>query len=169
MKRFLKWHFALIFALIVVCSVKSFAQTNCTFTTCAPFGNNDNRQIFGAIVTSTNISISGNKSNFINGVTAKITTTTTTDVLAAPGPSLYIYITDILVTNSNSTNGTWVNIIEETSGIILWSGFATSNGGGFSSPFRTPIKTPNSNRKVQVFCETAETTTRICISGYKGF
>lgn len=106
--------------------------------------------------------------NYTYSVTASITGTALTDVLAAPGSSLYIYITDILVTNSSTVTGTWVNITEQTSGKILWTGYASANGGGFSTSLKTPIRTPLSNKKVQVYCETTGTETRVSMSGFKG-
>lgn len=106
--------------------------------------------------------------NFVKGTTADITTTVTTDVIQAPGASLYIYITDILITNSHATVGTMVKVVEETTGTILWRGFASSGGGGFNSNLRTPLKLSTANKKVQVICETPGANVVVNISGYKG-
>lgn len=109
-----------------------------------------------------------NYANYVKGTTSVITTTATTDVISAPGASTYIYITDILVTNSSSSVGTFVKIIEETSGTILWRGYAASGGGGFSCSLNTPIKTGTANKKVQVVCETGAASVVVNISGFKG-
>lgn len=41
-----------ILALIIFFTIKLNAQVPCTFTTCSPFGNNDMRQLYGAVVST---------------------------------------------------------------------------------------------------------------------
>ena len=125
-----------------------------------------------ALLTLTNIALNsgsnqGNAANQVKGTTATIVDTTTTDVLAAPGAGLYNYITDILITNSDASVGTWVKLVDETSGAILWRGYAAAGGGGFAQSLQTPIKQLVANKKVQVICETTSAEVCVNISGYK--
>jgi|GEM_PF-6464421 len=129
--------------------------------TVADSENNPAINVVGSFTPTSN-------SNGVSGVTPNITTSTITDVLLSPGVGIRNYITDILVTNSHATIGTWVRIIEETSAVILWRGYATENGGGFSSSINTALKSPNTNRKIQIICETAGANVVVSVSGFKG-
>lgn len=108
------------------------------------------------------------KGNEVSGATGSITGTAATDVLAAPGASTYNYIEAILVTNGHASVSTYVNIIEETSGTILWTGYAAAAGGGFSVSLKSPIKQGTANKKIQAQCVTIGSDVRVCISGFKG-
>lgn len=104
----------------------------------------------------------------VSGVTANITTGATTDVLAAAGAALYWVLTSILVTNAHASQGTWVKIVEETTGTILWRGYAAPGGGGFSSPFPGQGLTQGTaNKKIQAICETAGAEVCVNILAYK--
>ncbi len=105
--------------------------------------------------------------SFVSGVTAAITDTTVTDVLAAAGASTYNHITSILVTNSHATQGTFVTIQEETTATVLWEGYAAAVGGGFSCSFPIPIRQPTANKKIQAKCITTGTNVIVNVSGYK--
>lgn len=106
--------------------------------------------------------------NFVSGATASIVNTTATDIIAAPGANNFIYVTHIIVTNGHATVGTYVNITEETSGTILYTGFAAANGGGFSVTLPVPVKMPTANKKLQATCVTTGSDVRVSASGYKG-
>lgn len=105
--------------------------------------------------------------NEVRGVTGSITNTTATDVLAAAGAGLYNNISNILVTNGHASVGTYVNIIEETTGNVLCTGYAAAAGGGFSVPYPVAIKQLTANKKIQAQCVTTGADVRVCISGFK--
>lgn len=77
-------------------------------------------------------------SKWISGVTAAITGTADTEVIAAPGANLYLNITSILVTNSHATVGTVVELKSATT--VKQRGYAAALGGGFLILFKTPLK-----------------------------
>mgnify|MGYP001577782010 CR=1 FL=1 len=79
--------------------------------------------------------------NFTNGVTAAITTTTSTSVIGAAGAGIRLYITSLLVTNSHATVSTQVDIQDGSGGTVLHRGYALSAGGGWSITFPTPLRT----------------------------
>jgi hypothetical protein len=107
------------------------------------------------------------KGNEVRGVTDSIVNLNATDVLPAAGVGLYNKITSILVTNGHATVGTYVNIIEETSGDIIATGYAAAGGGGFVVNPPTPLKQLTTNKKIQAQCETTGSNVRVCISGFK--
>jgi hypothetical protein len=109
-----------------------------------------------------------NRTNFTKGFAKNIATTNATDVLVAPGASAYNFITHIIVTNAHATVGTLVDIVDETSGDVLYTGYAAPGGGGFSITLPTPIRQNTSNKKVQAKCGTAGADVTVSISGYKG-
>lgn len=75
---------------------------------------------------------------FTDGLTAAITGTSDTAVIAAPGAGLYLNITWALVTNSHATVST---VVELKSGSTSRArGFALAAGGGFAVVFRTPLR-----------------------------
>ncbi len=103
----------------------------------------------------------------VRGYFKNITDNTAHDLLAAGGAGVKNYITQILVTNEHATVGTLVDIIEETSGDILYTGYAAPIGGGFSISFPTTLVQLTSNKKVQAICATTGANVTVSISGYK--
>lgn len=77
-------------------------------------------------------------SKYTDGVTAAITGTSDTAVIAAPGASLYLNITWALVTNSHATVGTLVEL--KSGSTVRARGYAVALGGGFMVVFRTPLR-----------------------------
>lgn len=75
---------------------------------------------------------------YIDGITAAITGTSDTAVIAAPGASLFNNITWVMVTNSHATVGTVVELKSNTT--VRARGYAAALGGGFVIHFPTPIK-----------------------------
>ncbi|MDD5406988.1 MAG: hypothetical protein PHE73_08640 [Sulfurovaceae bacterium] len=102
----------------------------------------------------------------VSGATSDITNTTATTIIAGVA-SNYLYITHILVTNSHATVGTFVNITEETSGTVLYTGYAAAAGGGFSITLPTPLKVPTAAKALQATCVTTGSNTRVSAVGYK--
>lgn len=108
-----------------------------------------------------------NPENFVSGATSDITNTTATSVIAAAGAGVRNYITQILVTNSHATVGTFVNITDGSGGTILYTGYAAAAGGGFAVTLPVPIKT-TANTALYCACVTTGSNVRVCASGYKG-
>lgn len=79
-----------------------------------------------------------NPENFVNGTTAAITDTTSTAIIASAGGSLRNYITQVTVTNSHATQGTFVKILDGAT--IIHEGYAAAAGGGFTATFPTPLR-----------------------------
>ena len=133
----------------------------------AAVANND-RVDFVATLTGKQIMMPyANKENFVSGATSDITDTTATPVIAGVA-SNNLYITHILVTNSHATVGTFVNIIEESSATVYYTGYAAAVGGGFSCALPVPIRLPTQGKGLQVQCVTTGANVRASASGFKG-
>lgn len=74
---------------------------------------------------------------YTDGVTAAITGTSNTSVIAAPGAGLKLHITSVIVTNSHATVGTVVELKDGTT--VKHRAYAREDGGGFVLSFPTPI------------------------------
>jgi hypothetical protein len=124
--------------------------------------------IGGAVITpedSLDVDVYSPPDYFIAGKTAAITDTTRTQVIAAQGAGIRIYITHILVTNSHDTVGTLVKIEDDTTEI--YSGYAAPVGGGFSITLPVPLKL-TANKALNVSCGTTGANVYVSASGYKG-
>jgi len=108
-----------------------------------------------------------NPENFVKGATSDITDTTDTQVIAAQGAGVKIYVTHILVTNGDADTGTFVNIKDGSGGTTIYTGYAASGGGGFSVTLPVPIVT-TANTGLYAGCATTGATVRVSASGYKG-
>lgn len=108
-----------------------------------------------------------NAGNILSGVTASITNTAATSVIAAQPASQRIYVTSILVTNGDADTGTFVNITDGSGGAVIWSGYAEKAGGGFSHNFVTPIVT-SAATALYCACVTTGATVRVAAAGYRG-
>ena len=76
---------------------------------------------------------------YTNGkVSSALTGTTAADVIAAPGASIRLYITEVTITNAHATVGTKVEIRDGTT--VLRSVYAAALGGGASITFPTPLR-----------------------------
>lgn len=98
-----------------------------------------------------------------DGVTAAITGTSDTAVIAAPGASLFLNITWVLVTNSHATVGTVVELKSSTT--VRARGFAAAFGGGFFVKFPTPLKLA-SNQAFNAANITTGSNTYVSAGGY---
>jgi len=99
----------------------------------------------------------------ISGVTASITGTANTSVIAAPGAGLRNYITHILVTNGHATVGTYVQIKDGTT--VIYDGFAAAAGGGWSATFPKPLRL-TANTALQAANVTTGSDTKVSASGF---
>lgn len=104
--------------------------------------------------------------DIVVGNSSKIENTSVTNIIAAsPGPTLRYYVTDVLVTNGDATIGTLVTI-RDSSGVVITTGFAAANGGGFSHSFRTHIPcSPGAH--IEAVCETDSAEVYVSVAGYK--
>lgn len=102
--------------------------------------------------------------NSISGVTAAITGTSDTSVIATPGAGIRNYITHILVTNSHATVGTVVEIKDNTT--VIYRGYAAPAGGGFALNFPVPLRL-TANVALQAANVTTGSNTYVSASGFK--
>lgn len=79
-----------------------------------------------------------NTENFVQGVTAAITDTTSTSVIASAGGALRNYITHCSISNSHATVGTFVKILDGST--IIDEIFAAAGGGGASLTYPVPLR-----------------------------
>lgn len=107
-----------------------------------------------------------NPENFVSGVTAAITDTTNTSVIASAGGSLRNYVTQILVTNSHATVSTVVEIRDGAT-TVLYRGYALAAGGGFSVTLPVPLR-GTAATAVTASCITTGSNVYVSASGYKG-
>lgn len=109
-----------------------------------------------------------NPENFVSGLTAAMTGTTTTSIVAAPASGLRNYLTHIICTNSHATVGTFVIVQDGSGGTTYYEGYAAAVGGGFSITFPTPLRQPTTATAVFVADVTTGANVICAASGYKG-
>lgn len=100
----------------------------------------------------------------VRGFTETISDTDGHEVIAAPIGGRRLHITQVLVTNADSDDGTWVNI--RSGANVIYTGYAAADGGGFACTF--PTESPlvlGVESALQVACETAAEV-RVSASGY---
>lgn len=106
--------------------------------------------------------------NTLKGSTAKIEDTTATEIIAAQGESVKIYLTTIIVTNSDATVGTLVKIQDDAdTPVVLCQGYAAPAGGGFVATFPVPPST-TANKALDAVCGTTSAEVYVTAVGYKG-
>ncbi len=106
-----------------------------------------------------------NPENFVNGTTAAITDTTSTAVISAQAAGVRTYLTQITVTNSHATVGTFVKILDGAT--IIHEGYAAAAGGGYTATFPTPLR---GTAATAINCQPVTTGANVIasMSGYKG-
>lgn len=124
--------------------------------------NSDNKAI-GAAVGKPDSS-----NGILNASTANITTTADTDLFSAPGANKYNWVNFLIVTNSDPTNGTWVNLKDENN-TILATGWAAPNSGFILPLNNTPVRSELPNKKIVVACESATAGVRATAVGYVSY
>lgn len=80
--------------------------------------------------------------NLTSGVTAAMTGTTSTSLLAAPAAGLRNYVTNISCGNSHATVGTFVNVQDGSGGTTIATLTAASVYGGEDRALGTPLRQP---------------------------
>lgn len=131
----------------------------------------DNGDVVDALMTLAGKLVTlpyANPENAVSGTTGStpITDDTPTEIIAAQGAGIKIYITEILVTNGDDATGTLVTIQDEDDN-ALWSGWAQYNGGGFAQTFRVPLVVP-ANKAIEAVCGTTAATVYVSVNGYVG-
>lgn len=107
-------------------------------------------------------------STLISGaITTAIANTTDTLLLAAPGASLYNYITTIIISNSSSV-GTEVVIKDGLAGTVLMTIPAAASYGGATITLPVPLKQPTANTALYVANLTTLSSTKVSVVGYTG-
>ena len=102
--------------------------------------------------------------NSIRGVlSTDLTTTTRTQVIAAQGSGIRIYITNIVLYNAHATTATRVDI--ESGTALMYSVYLPANGQ-VALTLPVPLRL-NANEALNVTCGTAATV-RVSASGYTG-
>lgn len=102
----------------------------------------------------------------LKGTTASITTLDSTQVIAAQGAGVKIYVTDIMVTCGHATVGTYVKILDGAT--IIWEGYAAAAGGGFAISLKTPL-VGTANTDINAQCVTDASDVIVSIAGYQGY
>jgi hypothetical protein len=129
---------------------------------------NDDRTDFVATTTGKQIvETHTNPENIVAGVTAAMTGTTSTSLVAAPAGSLRNYITTITVSNSHATVGTDVEIQDGSGGTTIWVIPAAAVYGGGVVPFDPPLRQPTAATALYVKNTTTGASTRVSANGYK--
>lgn len=106
--------------------------------------------------------------NTVMGNTAKIEGTDATAIIAAQGAGVKIYLTTIIVTNSDPTVGTLVTIQDGAdTPVVLCQGYAAPAGGGFVATFPVPPST-TANKALNAKCATTSAEVYVSAVGFKG-
>lgn len=113
----------------------------------------------GVLITRLNSAIG----DYIGGGAA-ITDGSSTSVISAPGAGIKIYITDVIIANSSSTNVT-VDIRDGTAGSVKGT-FPVPANGGVVHRFSTPIGF-TANTAVAADPSAAASTISVSLSGFK--
>jgi hypothetical protein len=96
--------------------------------------------------------------------TQNFTGTSAADVIAAPGASLAIVVTEVLVINAHATVGTKVTIRDGTT--VKIPGFAGANGGGFNPKNPFGLFVAATNTAVTAICGTTGADVDVTVFGY---
>lgn len=105
---------------------------------------------------------------FVSGVTAAMTGTTSTSLLAAPASGLRNYLTHLICTNSHATVGTFLLVQDGSGGTTIYEGYAAAVGGGFSMTLPAPLRQPTTATALFVQDVTTGANVICSGSGYKG-
>lgn len=114
------------------------------------------------IVFSTSSAVFPLPTTPVSGVTASMTSTTSTSLLPAPGASLHNYVTCLIVDNSHATVGTDVLIQDGSGGTTLMSIPAAAVFGGAVIALPTPLKQPTAN--TALFCANVTTGSAVRVT-----
>ena len=101
--------------------------------------------------------------NQVQGVTAAITNTADTAVIASGGAGVRNYVTGVTLVNSSAT----ATVVELKDGsTVIWRGYAPANGTS-SAQFLTPLK-GTAATAINAACLTTATNTYVTCVGFRG-
>ena len=103
--------------------------------------------------------------NLVQGATAAITGTASTEVIAAGGAGVRNYITSLTVINSHATVSTVVELRDGAS-TVIHRGYALAAGGGYTITFPTPLRGSTATA-VNAFNITTASNVYVSASGYR--
>jgi hypothetical protein len=103
-----------------------------------------------------------------SGVTAAMTGTTSTSLIAAPGANLRNYVTQLVCTNSHASVGTFVLVQDGSGGTTIYNAYAAAVGGGFALTFPAPLRQPTLNTALYVQDVTTGANVICSASGFSG-
>lgn len=102
----------------------------------------------------------------VSGVTAAMTGTTSTLVLAAPGASLRNYVTAVVISNTHATVDTEVSLQDGSGGTTLMTFPAAADYGGCALALPTPLKQPTANTALYCVNLTTGASVKVSVVGY---
>ena len=105
----------------------------------------------------------GHDSLRVKGVSSALTNTTAADVIAAPGASICLNITSISVCNEHATQGTAVEILDDTTVIDVIP--ARHEWGGGIKTYPSPMKL-TANKALKAKCRTSGANVTVSAQGY---
>lgn len=109
-----------------------------------------------------------NPENFVSGVTAAMTGTTSTSTVASPGAGLRNYLTTIHCYNTHATVSTDILVQDGSAGTTVFRLPAAAVYGGAVIPFPTPLRQPTTATAIFTQNVTTGANTFCSIAGYKG-
>lgn len=101
----------------------------------------------------------------VRGVSAQITGTTDTAVIAAQGAGVRIYLTHFIVFNTDSTVATQVNIKDGST--TIYSVYVAAQGGQVSVTLPVPLRL-TANTALNAACVTTSAEVIVSASGFTG-
>lgn len=117
--------------------IKMGARTRASDIT--PVNENDRADIFATLLGKLLVHPYALPANFVKG-SANSALTADTEVIAAPGSGLRLYITTLIVTNTHASQGTKVQIKSGTTATGYPRIQASSGGGGAALTLPTPLR-----------------------------
>ena len=106
---------------------------------------------------------------YFSGLTASMTGTTSTAVTGAGAvASMFNYITQLTVGNSDATVGTFVDLQDGNGGTVFYTVPAAALYGGVSITFNPPLKQPTANTALYAVCKTTSAEVIVSVNGYRG-
>ena len=135
----------------------------------AAVANNDRTDFVADAVGKQIVQPYANPENFVSGtITTAMTGTTSTLLVAAPAAGLRNYITQITASNAHASVGTDINITDGDGGTVLYVVPTAANYGGAVISFPTPLRQPTTATAIYAVNVTANSSTKISASGWKG-
>lgn len=121
-----------------------------------------------AMQTATGPVLAPSAATPVKGTTSAMTGTTSTSLLAAPGASLYNYVTTIVVSNSHATVGTDVTLQDGSGGTAMMTIPAAAVYGGAVITLPVPLKQTTANTALYCVNLTTGASTKVSVVGYTG-